>query len=239
MARHNFEKLKDSVYTDLKAMGGTWMPSHTKMFGAPSPMDGEAFSSWCWRTSAKFRVPVSTVKEMLGIRQSEFVVDASPLDVDLEKVTHLTGLNRTQLKSLIWATPHRYIRGFYQLTVYPPGVSSAGQPVVRYCETCLGNDETPYIRRVWRLLHVHVCRIHRSVLRDSCPHCLKRIFEISKVKMGLKGSLRECHFCRKSLCTVESVNIQNQLCDDFITDQEACTRLLSSSGAYPWGTNDY
>ncbi|WP_366518941.1 TniQ family protein [Acidovorax sp.] len=235
MARHSFEKLKDNVYSDLKAMGGTWMPANTKMFGAPSPMDGEAFSSWCWRTAIKFRVPVSAVKEMLGIHQNEFVVDASPLDIDLENITQLTGLSRPQLNSLIWATPHRYVRGFYNLTIHPPATSSAGQPVVRYCETCLENDETPYIRRAWRLLHVHVCPMHGSVLRSSCPHCTRDVSQIARLRTNLKGSLRECQFCREDLCAVDPVTIPATLLDGFIADQLSCTRLLVSSRLCPWG----
>lgn len=234
MARHSFEKLKDNVYSDLKAMGGTWMPTQTKMFGAPPPMDGEAFSSWCWRAAAKFRVPVSAVKEMLGIHHSEFVVDASPLDIDLENIVHVTGLNRQQLDSLIWATPHRYVRGFYKLTVYPPGVSSAGQPVVRYCETCLENDEIPYIRRAWRLIHIHVCSIHKSVLRSCCPHCERKVFEIGRLQTALKGTLRKCQFCREDLCAIDPVTIPVTLLDGFIADQIACSRLLVSSRVCPW-----
>jgi hypothetical protein len=234
MSRQSFEKLKDNVYSDLKAMGGTWMPANTKMFGAPPPMDGEAFSSWCWRTAAKFRVPTSTVKDMLGIHQSEFVVDASPIDIDLENIVRLTGLGRSQLNSLIWATPHRYIRGFYNLTVYPPAVSSAGQPVVRYCETCLENDDIPYIRRAWRLLHMQVCHIHGSLLRSSCPRCTRDISQIAKLRTNLKGSLRECQFCTEDLCALDPVAIPAALLDGFIEDQLSCTKLLVSSQFCPW-----
>lgn len=49
---------------------------------------------------------------------------------------------------------------------------------VRWCPACLHEQEiatgTPYLKLSWFLEDVKSCEIHRLVLRDTCPHCLRR-----------------------------------------------------------------
>ncbi|MEW6439056.1 TniQ family protein [Rhizobium sp. 60-20] len=46
---------------------------------------------------------------------------------------------------------------------------------LQYCPLCLGEDESPYFRRQWRLASRISCFVHGCGLRDRCPACRSAI----------------------------------------------------------------
>ena len=50
------------------------------------------------------------------------------------------------------------------------------EPLIKVCPTCLnGPEEHVYDRLYWRLKDVLFCPVHRSPLRQQCPHCGRKI----------------------------------------------------------------
>lgn len=65
-------------------------------------------------------------------------------------------------------------------------------PGVRYCPGCLREDESPYLRKAWRLAISVACPAHGCVLLDRCSGCGK---PLTPYLCGANGPFRTCHQC--------------------------------------------
>lgn len=67
-------------------------------------------------------------------------------------------------------------------------------PVPRYCPLCFERDEIPYYRRIWQLLFVTLCPVHKIVLVATCPTCEA---PIEYWKTTWRQSVCSCFTCHK------------------------------------------
>jgi len=95
--------------------------------------------------------------------------------LNLLPLATLTGVEENKLASLIYKPVDPSSRKFSNYFVF-------GSPVPKYiirphlfkvCPGCL-RDST-YIRKVWELIPVTACPIHKCVLLDKCPNCKRRL----------------------------------------------------------------
>lgn len=102
------------------------------------------------------------------------------------------------------------------------------RPIFRYCEICLRNDPTPYIRLLWRLACAYVCPTHGTVLRELCPKC-HQAFELSPYKPNPSSrQLRHCQACGADLCDVESSVLPEDLRYLMLARQAELLKLIAA-----------
>jgi hypothetical protein len=64
--------------------------------------------------------------------------------------------------------------------------------VTRFCSLCLAEDQTQYLRAIWRLYVSPLCLKHRILLRNACDRCGRTQPLTSFVKDDVTGICRHC-----------------------------------------------
>lgn len=116
---------------------------------------------------------------------------------------------------------------------------------LQYCSQCLGEDETPYYRRRWRLAFMAICEKHRSPLHDRCERCGAAVNfhrnELGNHQKFTAESLTLCYACGfdfRESCDDSSAECQPSFP---VTSEEVkfTTELLMTlnSGVVPIGNN--
>lgn len=65
---------------------------------------------------------------------------------------------------------------------------------LQYCPLCLGEDESPYFRRQWRLASRVSCFVHGCGLRDRCPACRSAIVGFDQRELVPQHFCARCDF---------------------------------------------
>lgn len=173
------------------------------MMGVPSPIVGEAMSSWVERTAVATRLRTRDVLLAWSIKKPIFWLDAGAISLDLNAISQVSLqpinslLNFQYPASTILADPYHSC-----LTTEP----LYRRPIYRYCPSCLATDAMPYIRQSWRYAFSYVCSIHSEILRDHCAKCSSRLDLSHKRKVHLHfrqgaRSIRYCRYCGADLAT--------------------------------------
>lgn len=159
-----------------------------KLLKTSAPQPDESFIGYLLRlTEANYYDSPSWIMQMAGLTErandTAFVFNNSLNLVPLER---LTGVDRNKLEELIYhpAGPTRKKMGNYRLF---------GAAIMQYlirpdrpkiCPYCI--RETGYTRRVWEIIPITTCPVHKCLLLDECPNCHARIY-------WNRRSISRCH----------------------------------------------
>lgn len=151
----------------------------TEFLVRPSPLEGEALSSWrqrCgWANGYKlFPTPDERTRRVdsdLGLQPDVYEWLAKCHRIDIVKIYEMTlrkyvGICVEPFK--VRQKPMWWLNSRYGLS------SVEGGPM--FCPTCLCEDEIPYFRLEWRFGFVTTCLKHKSLLVDQCPLCHARVW---------------------------------------------------------------
>jgi len=142
----------------------------------PEPFHDESFLSWFTRLA---KVNCSDVRLLYQQLRNTSTIRNMKLEL-LEKELELIQTNKKKLNTLVEALLPFLTISFEKLDLISiPLTKSINQwdylnnstKFPRFCPHCLESDEIPYFRRSWFLNSSTICKIHHSLLLDSCPHC--------------------------------------------------------------------
>jgi len=180
-----------------------------RLLGVPEPIAGEAFSSWCWRTSIEHGCSTSALLRQLAVEVPAFWVDAGRGNLDLPRISAMVMQPIRNLYTFQWSQDSLLsATGLACLTTVP----LLQRPIYRYCENCLRGDNIPHIRLLWRQACAYICPVHGSVLRDVCPHC-QVPFALPKhqgKRTGGAPSIRDCRHCGKDVSACGSAHLPQE-----------------------------
>jgi hypothetical protein len=194
------DELRVRLQADMATFNGAWITHGIRMIGSPPPFPDEAFSSWCERLSFQFGVGRELILERLGIQTPASWVDAGWTRLDVSNAAYLTGISPERLAVFNAATNTLIREPQYAYLTSSP---LEQRTTFRYCERCFKEDKVPYGRRLWRLSLAHICPKHRTILRDKCPNCSRRIDNEYFFKRRIM-SLRTCGRCEYDLGAAKS-----------------------------------
>jgi len=94
--------------------------------------------------------------------------------LDLAPLQQLTGVDKSRLQPLVYIAPTKRTK-FGDYFVFGSPVPRLGIQIrpPKICPGCL--SEFGYIRRIWDLTAVTTCPLHKCLLLDRCPNCLKQL----------------------------------------------------------------
>lgn len=88
----------------------------------------------------------------------------------------------------------------------------------QFCVACFKEDQTPYMRRIWRFAFLTVCPKHKILLRDVCPYCAKPFnyasYEIGRPIADYVVPVSTCGNCGKDArdCNEASPGVSRGIC---------------------------
>src|SRR5262245_57519356 len=118
-----------------------------RLYGNPSPIHRESFTSWLLRSAATHTVSVSEIAEVLLNRDRLF-------DWDIGK--HLRSVEQAAKICVLPQGALEIFRSFGSGFLSDPGMQwvtrsqPGGRPIRRFCVQCLANNPS-YYRQTWRL----------------------------------------------------------------------------------------
>lgn len=191
----------------------------------------ESLSSWLIRSSLYQGCDTLTFTSKIWGKYRVWTVDFErQMNVDrLQALSKITGITCEQLnETLLVHTAKQYSDSFNAensiwLWVISQGIrnrkKSVGQP---FCPQCFV-ENTPYLRREWRMAWATCCNKHHSQLQDCCPEC-GFLYVPSKLT-GFEQVLSICHHCGHDMRT-------NHNFPAFSTVQSAIADGLENGFAY-------
>jgi hypothetical protein len=206
VSRAKIIQIHEELSRHLESLGENWKPRHDRILGVPKPLPDEIFSSWCWRTSLKTGLSLKALLAQYGITVPSFWVDTGRVKIDVLRISSITMVEPEHILKLMFSS--KSVIGeteFSCLTTEP----LARRPIYRYCLDCLKSDQVPYLRKRWRLAHIHLCDIHKNVLRDHCPSCKARL-DVSQ-KTCKPSTLLFCNECGANLSDSSAVELPQSL----------------------------
>jgi len=140
------------------------VPLHNRLISYKEFLPGESLTSWLLRLSHANRVPVVSIKRLLGI--STLISD---LDI---RATNKQWINIQEfLKTDVekrCSFDARLIRPEFNQEPFIKYFTKDHQGSVhRFCPACLAAD-TPYFRAKWRLNFYVMCEQHHSIMLNAC-----------------------------------------------------------------------
>ena len=209
----------------LKEMGLDWAPKISRIYNLPKIIPYEAFSSWCIRAAIAIHANPNNLLEQFGISNNLHVsnLDSGKYLIDANIISVLTMFDPQEFKHQTWQ--HDSILSKPEFACLSADIFQ-GRPIYRYCPACLSSDEIPFFRQSWRLASALVCPKHRTILRDSCGHCSRKINldEINPLKphhaLISPDALLHCPSCGKSLGSCSSEIIDRKYFSSVFFHQE-------------------
>lgn len=195
-----------------------------RLLGCPAPLPGEAFSSWRSRVQNLLRIPTRALNSALGIDTPIGWADTELSTRQIERLAQIVAHTRVSLDPFTWpkgsllSSPH-----YLCLTTTP----LRRRPIFRYCEVCLRNDRTPYIRQLWRISCMYLCPKHGTILRELCPQCHHPYESPKYDQRHSTEQFRRCQSCRADLCNVESSSLPDKLRYFVLTRQAEILELIA------------
>jgi hypothetical protein len=143
----------------------------------------ELLSSWIVRLARTNRVKVHSLCIRLGGNMAPIWtrdVDRMAPSWLISRLSQLTGRPEAEIRQATLADLAELI----DVDHHPNGTSTWLLPLgiwhrqrlkfgLQFCPTCLRMDDSPYIRRAWRLAFYTECEHHHTLLADRCPACGK------------------------------------------------------------------
>lgn len=213
MHRPGLDRAIDNARRQAERHGSAWWPEFPRMLGAPAPLAGEAFSSWCWRAARRFQVSVRAFLRLWGLGEASFWVDSGHRALDAGALAASLGWPPESLAQFAW--PQASVLADPEFACLTTGPLFR-RPIHRYCGACLGGGGVLYFRQGWRMAHAFLCPVHRALLRDRCPRCLARI-DLGRWPVGVgrggtvERGLRVCPRCRVDLCSAAPATVPPEL----------------------------
>lgn len=141
---------------------------YPRIFGCPVIEEDEALSGWVLAVANAARQPI---RELFKIWHCQ---ERDPYQIDVSCYVRpfaaMSSMTMVPAASIVAAT--RIFGPALSNPVYSCLTRRAdGNPVHRYCPSCLTEDSRPYVRALWRLSYWTVCERHISLLLDRCPKC--------------------------------------------------------------------
>ena len=160
-----------------------------------APLEDELLSSWLVRTAvANLTDPVT----FMNIHVPDFKNSLFSRDIDIsaskrfiEIIAKKNNRSPNEIRALTLQSYEKHLSN----TFYTNTRNVLIQPLVnrgrlnkrggqRFCPICLKEDETPYLRKKWRLSFSTACPKHKVFLAEECPTCKKPITQYKR-----KGNL--------------------------------------------------
>ncbi len=234
-AQRKLSHIEEKAKKQLEPLGQEWIPTTSRLFGAPPIIKYEAFSSWLARVAAACKTPANELLKIFKITgYSSSMVDAGKCQLDLMQISKVTMVDPSTLTHINWAFDSILAdRKFYCLTYEMENQN----PIYRYCPACLRSDEIPHFRQSWRLASAYICPIHKLILRDSCHSCNHRI-DIRKCSHKSsdiehqKNITIYCTNCLTSLGDSDSEEIDRKFLSEVFYRQEEIENLIRSTSSY-------
>jgi len=184
--------------------GASWNPSVARAYDFPSPLPGEAVSSWLIRYAIKKNCSPSKILDWIGVswQKPVYWLDFDPGGLPWDYLGKLTSTPATTLKKLV---PENggLLLGPALLCMHTDPMRML--PHLRYCPQCLGGDSIPYYRTSWRLASTWICQKHGGVMHDYCPVCHQTLFWNFSARNRISiQDLRMCHHCGADLCAAKT-----------------------------------
>lgn len=156
---------------------GGMIPYVPRLYGTPKILPGEAVSGWLYRVSCYHRISLDALLRLLNTGRSSSTLDfgshlTSAMAFDIASVT----LN-SPVAILAAVSPRMTVLTNKNLQCLTFD-RAAMVPIYRLCGECLARDNSPYIRRKWRVAYNLVCDYHARGLMDRCRRC-KQPFDFS------------------------------------------------------------
>jgi hypothetical protein len=161
-------------------------PSENVVYRLPRRVrliEGESFASWLLRASVANSLSRKQLLAVVPHRQRAPVDDYDCFSDSeaLRELAAISGFATEQFTSMVhgslagWLFPHRErTRNLCQWLLRKPtrpGWCDPRQTRYQVCPLCLGSDEFPHFRLMWRISAFSVCLQHQVVLIDQCPRC--------------------------------------------------------------------
>lgn len=229
MRMRDLQELVDKIQQE-----GSGLPSplSSRIIGAPLPFPDEAFTSWIDRLSLKYKTAKTHLLARFNISVPSFWIDAGVRELNLRRIAYMTGIAPERLAAFNEAA---FTLMSFRKFAYMTTDLARRQPVFRYCAKCLQEDNEPYGRRLWRLSFVHLCPKHRTILRDSCPHCRTPIREGYGIGTR-RSSLGVCHACNGNLSATTSIKLADRQTSDLLNRQIRWVEFASALGSFQQGS---
>lgn len=202
-----------------------------RLYGAPAPLSGEAPSSWVRRLSLKYAWSPLTMAKFLGWSGGSYRdLDFSGSPPDVERLKLITLKDAQEFEAAFQIGRRVLSQPKYRCLIY-----GSGDIIQHFCPHCLREDETPFFRTDWRLACTVICSRHRTLLRNSCPHCGARVLYGRKDRQELtkearQTHLRKCAICRGDLSVVDGVAVSVELTARLLEFQSLLWQSLLSGG---------
>jgi hypothetical protein len=134
----------------------------------PQPYDGESLTSWISRLAIS---NVYTIRQLLSEYVGEVDWRSRDLDfIDNDELSVLSAIGRveggtTRLWNMV-LTPWKDITTQMENPMDLKGWVCT-RTTIRYCPICLSEDQTPYLRLLWRLRFLPICTHHGVILHRA------------------------------------------------------------------------
>ncbi len=197
----------------------------------PRPLPDELLSSYLTRAAHGLGLkPITLLNAALGSRQSLLAQDldnfANPLIVN--RLLTATNLDRDAVFGMTLAA----YEGRISTTFYPKGrkvwimpvkiaANDRKRPGLQYCPECFRTDESPYLRRTWRLAFATCCTVHAVALHDRCPECETHLH------IHRSAFIRYCYSCDADLASAPKIRV----CEETVALQRSCEAALCDGWA--------
>jgi hypothetical protein len=181
----------------------------------PTPFEGESFLSWFIRVSQANCVTPNELYRAALPRGHMYFADLdrywSPdLILGLHEGTQVPVKTMRALTFHKWhGTLIAEDDGRSKLLWLPPignrqRIQSFGQQI---CPICLAEDETPYLRAIWRVSCLPACSQHNCLLADRCQNCASIIYPGNLVGSGMPISI--CWHCGFDMRKIAPYQLNN------------------------------
>lgn len=186
--------------------GESWNPRLARAYDFPSPLPGEAVSSWLIRYAIKKNCSPGKILDWIGVSWQKpiFWLDFDREALPWDYLGKLISTPATTLKNLVPENGNLLL-GPALLCLHTDPMRML--PHLRYCPQCLASDIIPYYRSSWRLASNWICQKHGCVMRDYCPVCQQPLFWNYSTRNRTRIlDLRMCHHCGGDLCTPQQAD---------------------------------
>lgn len=203
---------------------------YLRVFGSPQIESDEALSSWVMAIAAIAR---RDIQELYG--RWKLILEGNPyqIDVSREPLPFAAMASMTMVPVSSIQAANRMFRTVLSRPEYRCLTRrSNGDPMHRYCPSCLLEGPRPYVRAVWRLAYWTVCERHGRRLLDRCPECFEFIncsdHPQIKHRKDVIRMLACCPTCGHDLRQVPLVQAPESLVAALTQAQRRVHRLITS-----------
>lgn len=173
---------------------------------APRPYRDELLSSWLGRVGCRYgldarRLCAALADATEADAQSLRIDDVNPEPGQIRRLARLCGVDPARVSRLALARRHPERSTAWFLAPGPQWSRAAALGAPPVCVACFEADRAAgrddYLRADWMLAERCVCRAHRRLLLDCCPHCGARLHVGFRLRDGQARAI--CRECEEAL----------------------------------------